>query len=60
MMDRLDRMADNLTRPPAFSTVWDPQAFADLQARVAELEERLRALESKQGGAPAGTPITNP
>ena len=61
LLDRVERIADNLA-PRPLSTVYNPQAFADLQARVDQLEIRLRALESKAGitptgsGAPAGSP----
>lgn len=57
-MQRLERMTENLSRPPPISTVWDPHAMADLQKQVVELtntvkalEERLRSLESRSGGA---------
>jgi len=51
-LDRIERIADNVApRPP--STVYNPQAFADLQARVNDLESRLRMLENKAGIAPA-------
>ncbi|MBW8884288.1 MAG: PDZ domain-containing protein [Planctomycetia bacterium] len=61
LLDRVERIADNLA-PRPLSTVYNPQAFADLQTRVDQLEARLRALESKGGmtptgsGAPAGSP----
>jgi serine protease Do len=61
LLDRVERIADNLA-PRPLSTVYDPQAFASLQARVEQLESRLRALENKAGitpsgsGAPAGSP----
>src|SRR5439155_3867127 len=51
LLDRIERIADNVApRPP--STVYNPQAFADLQARVNDLESRLRMLENKAGIAP--------
>jgi len=60
LLDRVERIADNLA-PRPLSTVYNPQAFADLQMRVDQLEARLRALESKAGitptgSAPAGSP----
>jgi hypothetical protein len=58
LLDRVERIADNLA-PRALSTVYNPQAFADLQMRVEQLENRVRALESKLGGAsaaPGGSP----
>jgi hypothetical protein len=54
LLDRIERIADNLA-PRPLSTVYDPQAFASLQARVDQLESRLRALESKAGMTPTGT-----
>ncbi len=51
LMDRIERIADNLA-PRPLSTVYNPQAFADLQMRVDQLEARLRALESKAGITP--------
>lgn len=54
LMDRVERIADNLA-PRALSTVYNPQAFADLQMRVDQLEARLRALESKVGITPTGS-----
>jgi hypothetical protein len=73
LLQRLERMADNLSRPAPISTVFDPHAMADLQKQVVELtntikelEQRLQSIESKvgtSGGAaitPAGTPPTSP
>jgi hypothetical protein len=54
LMDRVERIADNLA-PRPLSTVYNPQAFADLQMRVDQLEARLRALESKAGITPTGS-----
>jgi len=65
LISRAERMIDNFSRgggigPPAIgpSTVYDPSVMAALQARVSELtaevsrlEERLRALEGRQGTA---------
>ena len=56
-------MADNLSRPTGTSTVYDPLVMSALQTRVVEmaehikaLEERVKALESKQGGGAAPAP----
>jgi S1-C subfamily serine protease len=57
LMDRVERIADNLA-PRPLSTVYNPQAFADLQMRVDQLEARLRALENKAGIAPTGSAPT--
>jgi len=54
LLDRVERIADNLA-PRPLSTVYNPQAFADLQTRVDQLEARLRALESKGGMTPTGS-----
>jgi hypothetical protein len=64
LLDRIDRIADNFSPRPS-STVYDPEAFAVLQKRITDLENRLRMLESKVGGAPAtpgssSTPGFNP
>jgi membrane-associated protease RseP (regulator of RpoE activity) len=62
LLNRIERMTENLTRPAGTSTVYNPQLMAELQTRVVEmgeeikaLEERIKALESKLGvgGAPA-------
>src|SRR5207247_18411 len=57
LLDRIERIADNLA-PQPLSTVYNPQAFAALQARVDQLENRLRALESRTGGSPATPPAS--
>ena len=57
LMDRIERIADNLA-PRPLSTVYNPQAFADLQMRVDQLEARLRALENKAGIAPTSSAPT--
>jgi hypothetical protein len=60
--------ADTIGRPGGLSTVYDPSVVAALQDRVAELtaqtqqlEERIRALESRSGGSaitPGGASTT--
>jgi membrane-associated protease RseP (regulator of RpoE activity) len=51
LLDRVERIADNLS-PRPLSTVYDPQAFASLQDRVNQLENRLKAIEGRLGGSP--------
>src|SRR5207245_1287150 len=53
LLDRIERIGDNLA-PRPLSTVYNPEAFAALQARVEQLENRLRAIESRMGGSPTG------
>ena len=53
LLSRIERMADNFTRPSPVTTVYDPQAMADLQARVSELTDSVRALEARLGALEA-------
>jgi S1-C subfamily serine protease len=57
LLDRIERLADSVAPRPS-STVYDPEAFAALLARVGQLENRVRALESRLGGSSSspGTP----
>ena len=67
LLQRIERMADTLTRPTGTTTVYDPLAMAALQTRVVEmaeqirtLEDRLKALESKLGIATPAAPALTP
>jgi membrane-associated protease RseP (regulator of RpoE activity) len=68
LMQGIERLAENLTRPTGTSTVYDPLVIAALQTRVVELseyakelEERIRVLEAKVGvGGSAPTPSARP
>lgn len=63
LLQRIERGSDNLARPAATSTVYDPLVMAELQSRVADmaaqmiaLEDRLKAIESKLGVSAPATP----
>jgi len=61
LLQRIERAADMLARPAATSTVYDPLVMAELQSRVAAIEERLKAIESKLGGsAPPASGLGSP
>jgi hypothetical protein len=63
LLNRLERTFDNLAGGRGPSTIYDPYEMAQLKTRVEQLteqvkglEERLKALEGRGGGAPPPTP----